>query len=370
MITKTDIPLRAIQFIIFAILLCTAIAGSIRQAKGKNTAEVQSALLNPKYTAAVTQIQLQQESDNLRLTLKRSDEGFWTGTLRVSQSASAAAESTASAVTATPAIPDSTPTVPAVPAKPGTPAPGADLIFPADTLKIQNLLAEYGKVRNMYIISDNLRRYFLPDKTLSLTFSGKTSALHTQKNFSELYFASAHSPCIVHSAQGTSVYRIDDELCGFLSLHPASWLDPKLFCDFILNGKTEADVQKIQYTQFQGAKVRVQKILASGDSGFDQTVHELLSAQSLKIGLNETAADDASNITQQSAAVFENRSAIKITLFFNASHTAAVFLYPIPTAEDVNSAAEYTVIPADRSLSYSLRISAASFERMCVPFIR
>ena len=115
--------------------------------------------------------------------------------------------------------------------------------------------------------------------------------------------------------------------------------------------------------------MRVQKILASGDSGFDQTVHELLSAQSLKIGLNETAAG-ASNITQQSAAVFENRSAIKITLFFNASHTAAVFLYPIPTAQDVNSAVEYTVIPADRRLAYSLRISAASFERMCVPFIR
>ena len=282
MIKKTDIPLRAIQFIIFVTLLCTAIAGSIRQAKGKNTAEVQSALLNPKYTAAVTQIQLQQESDNLRLTLKRSEEGFWMGTLRVLQSAFVAAESTASAVTGTPAIPDSTPTVPAVPA-----APGADLIFPADTLKIQNLLAGYGKVRNMYIISDNLQRYFLPDKTLSLTFSGKTSALHTQKNFSELYFASAHSPCIVHSAQGTSVYRTDDELCVFLSLHPASWLDPKLFCDFILNGKTEADVQKIQYTQFQGAKVRVQKILASGDSGFDQTVHELLSAQSLKIGLTK-----------------------------------------------------------------------------------
>ena len=370
MIKKTDILLRAIQFIIFVTLLCTAIAGSIRQAKGKNTAEVQSALLNPKYTAAVTQIQLQQESNNLRLTLKRSEEGFWTGSLRVLQSASVAAESTAFAVTGTPAMPDSTPTAPAAPAASGgTPAPGADLIFPADTLKIQNLLAEYGKVRNMYIISDNLRRYFLPDKTLSLTFSGKTSALHTQKNFSELYFASAHSPCIVHSAQGTSVYRTDDELCGFLSLHPASWLDPKLFCDFILNGKTEADVQKIQYTQFQEAEVRVQKILASGDSGFDQTVHELLSAQSLKIGLNETAAD-ASNITQQSAAVFENRSAIKITLFFNASHTAAVFLYPIPTAQDINSAAEYTVIPADRRLSYSLRISAASFERMCVPFIR
>ena len=140
MIKKTDIPLRAIQFIIFVTLLCTAIAGSICQAKGKNTAEVQSALLNPKYTAAVTQIQLQQESNNFRLTLKRSEEGFWTGTLRVLQSASAAAESTASAVTDTPAMPDNTPTVPAVPAAPGTPAPGADLIFPADTLKIQNLL--------------------------------------------------------------------------------------------------------------------------------------------------------------------------------------------------------------------------------------
>lgn len=334
MIKKIGVPLRALQYIVFIILSCTAISGSIRRSKGKNITQVQSALLNPKYSAAVTEIKLKQEN-NTQLTFKRADKGFWTGTLQALQSTS-----------------------------------NTDLIFPVDTVKIQNLLSEYRKVRNMYIISDNFKRYFFSDQTISLTFSGKPSALHTQKDFSQLYFASAQSPCIVHSARSASVYRTDDELCGFLSLYPAAWLDPKLFCDFILNGKSEADVQKIQYTQFRGTQVPVKKILASGDRGFEQAVHELLSAQSLKIGLKETAAD-ASNITQQSAAVFENRSAIKITLFFDASHTASVFLYPVPLlAQNANPATEYIAIPDEQSLFYSLRISAASFERMCAPFIR
>jgi len=297
------------------ILFCTGVFGTFFKKDGKNFTEVKTALLNPADTEKVNRIEITNPQG--ALLLHKNAAGFWSGELYFDEN---------------------------------------PLTFPVERGHIESLINASGRIRKMYKISDapmeTIVSSSLPDTDdgiFILEFAQDTQV------FSRFYVKSAHTAAhVLHigtEGKNAAVYTADGDLLPFLNINPALWADGKLFSDYVKQGKTESDVQKLVYVRYNDARhIHSQKIIAAGDTDFDSALHELFSARTAKIA-DEDTERQYDSLYRISAEFFDG----------TASH---IFIY--------KDGDDFTVVPCaafaietvlqEQNFNYALKISAWTAE--------
>jgi hypothetical protein len=196
-----------------AILLITLYAVSFLPGVRRDNSEkyIQSSLMNKKYENMLLEITISEKNNSVRL-YRRNTADVWEGECNRT-------------------------------------------VFPVDNKQIQTFITRLTKIRNMYKISDNKKRwsyFFLVDQ------SAVTVVYKINENMStKLYFGGQNftkTRRYIRSGNNVSSYEIDSDLDFFLTTKTSFWYDPYIIPQNVTASLSEYNIQSVRangilYTQ-------------------------------------------------------------------------------------------------------------------------
>ena len=185
-------------------------------ASADNREKIKSALVNQKYRESISGITLEDSTGSLEIT---KEEDFWI-IKKLNKEAENPSEKKFS--------------------------------LPASSERINNLLDELTKVRNLYKISDKINKNSSLGLTngtefhIRYTYSSPDTASET---FRELIFGNQDfslSSRYLMTGESTQVYEIDTSLDTYLTASVQNWTEPYIISQQVLGKITSEDIQRTQ----------------------------------------------------------------------------------------------------------------------------
>ncbi len=273
--------------------------------------KVKTALVNPKYRDEINTIILQDSAATLELSNK---EGFWTLQKLSGPFTSA----------------------------PQASGPQSQISIPADTQRVEKLLEELIKVRNLYKISDKINKNSSLGLTngtefhISYSCKGQNSE---QSGFRELIFGNQDfslSSRYMMTGESTQVYEIDSSLDTFLTSSIQSWSEayiisrnaaPLLYTDIqsISIKQREAD-GNVSFKKITGNAAAAEKLLELRHGGLPTEEERSLSIIEENLMEIEVEKGDKSRINLEIKALTGQESSYLVELhYFKADSKSAFY---------------------------------------------
>ncbi|MCQ2591627.1 MAG: DUF4340 domain-containing protein [Treponema sp.] len=198
-----------------------------------------------------------------------------------------------------------------------------NLLFPADNSKVKNFLENLTNVRNVYKLSDRLSKDssygFDEDEIFTLNYS--TSDFSSQIFFGNPDF-SENFRYFMNSKNG-AVYQTDNSISSYLSTSKQSWSEPYIVSKEITKGKSEKDVQRIRFFDYEKTvdfaendtsltqKSSKNKILNADSESFYEITHKLLELRQTGFLLDSKSQQILNEIFLD----YGDKSFVKLTIF-------------------------------------------------------
>lgn len=155
-----------------------------------------------------------------------------------------------------------------------------DIIFPADTNRISNFINSSQKIRNLYVISENLNyleNYGLDnDSRIQISFlakdNGKASPLANETPVATVNFNFSENNVYLFTDSGKTIYKTDNEISPYLTAKTNFWAEPFIVPRVIFGKTSPSDIQHISFTDENG----VTKNLTSADNNFINAAQYIL----------------------------------------------------------------------------------------------
>ena len=218
---------------IIFILLVTYVASFFKTTDKRK--KMNTALVNTKYLPSITEIDLSQNGDELRLIKKNEIWFFEAGS--------------------------------------GTnPETNLELI-PVEQKRVDNFLQELSKTRTAYKISDKIEKnnaYGLTDGSeLVLRYYYSSSESYYELIFGNNDFSQTSRYFM--TGKSAAVYEIDSSLNSYLSLSPQLWYDPYIISKALQKNLSYKDIQRIK-VDFEGKP----SVITTKADGFADKVSKLI----------------------------------------------------------------------------------------------
>ena len=265
------------------------------RAQSEKRESVKSALINPKNSEAITRFEFSSQDGVIQI-FKDGDNDFW----KICR-------------------------------------PGNAECLPADSKKLENLLSDFTKVRNMYKISDKITR----NSSFGLTDTSAFSVRYYYNGtFDELIFGNQDfslSSRYMMSGRNTSVYEINDEISKYLSSSVQFWAEPYLISREVLGN---------------GIENNLQRVLAEG---------KLVSADSRLLELRHGGLPSKEELDAKGPEIFT------LTLEFGNKSAAILHFYPLDTNEGTEKGfivSENCTSSSGKAQVFYSKISAWTYSRI------
>ena len=161
-----------------------------------------------------------------------------------------------------------------------------EIVFPAAKDRVENLIENLIKVRNLYKISDKISNNNSFGLTNGTEFHLK---YYVDESFYELIFGNQDfslSARYLMTGKNTQVYEINTELDVYLTTSLQNWAEPYLVSKNVFGSKVLNDIQKISVISNENGKKTLrsisdfQKFLELRHGGIATNISEVLQAKS------------------------------------------------------------------------------------------
>ena len=150
---------------------------------------------------------------------------------------------------------------------------------PADTVKINDFLAELSGIRFMYITSKKADKKYRENFGLTDGSQFKIKYYYDENSSEELIFGNqdfSQTSRYMMTGNNFQVFEIDDSLDKFLSTSVQVWSDPMIISQFVMSKISSGDIQTIETEYDEDNQIKLKKISSLKIADWNDRISKLL----------------------------------------------------------------------------------------------